>query len=250
MFTNWTESNVSSRFDAYDDWVENCFGYQPLIFKLISDLGRDSAVLDYGCGSGKVSRRLMSSGVRQVTGVDIAPVMVNKAKQASGDRERYFQIDSGRVPFSDSSFDAAISSFVFINIPSKQGLLDVAREIARVLKPGGVFYILDTNPNTLGCQFPTYMNGYGGSVYRDGGDRRVQLRLPDGTKLDLVDKNWALATYYSVLDLAGFSSVKATELEFHETKLDPRPNDYNSLHGKTPFVLFEARSDEIPADLP
>lgn len=249
MFTNWTKATVSSGFDAYDDWVEDIFGYQPLISKLISDVGRESTVLDYGCGSGKVSRRLVSSGMHQVTGVDIAPVMIDKAKQMSSDRERYFQIDSAILPCSDNSFDAAISSFVFINIPSKEQLANIACEIARALKPGGTFYILDTNPNALGVQFPTYKNGYEDTSYHDGDDRPVQLRLPGGSVLDLVDKNWALSTYYSILNFAGFSSVKATEMEFRETQYDQRPNDYKLLHGKTPFILFEARKGANPVTL-
>ncbi|MBC7772553.1 MAG: class I SAM-dependent methyltransferase, partial [Pyrinomonadaceae bacterium] len=83
MKTKWTEPTVSHLFDAYDDRVENLLGYRPLIADLIRTAPAEATVLDYGCGGGKVSRRLLHAGVSKVEGVDISPIMVAKAQSHS-----------------------------------------------------------------------------------------------------------------------------------------------------------------------
>ena len=79
--TSWTTPAVSAGFDAYDDYVENRLAYTPLVNDLQTACGRGGIVLDYGCGSGKVSRRLLDAGAAaQVVGVDISTDMITLAR--------------------------------------------------------------------------------------------------------------------------------------------------------------------------
>lgn len=51
-------------------------------------------------------------------------------------RERVQALEKGRIPFGDASFDMVISNQVFEHMPAP---IDALHEIARVLKPGGIF---------------------------------------------------------------------------------------------------------------
>jgi SAM-dependent methyltransferase len=93
-------------------------------------------LLDLGCGSGDLARRLAAGGYL-VTGCDIAPRMLREAAAADGGHTvRWIRLDPGwrTLPFEAASLDAVIAASVleYVHDPSA-----VLRECARVLRPGG-----------------------------------------------------------------------------------------------------------------
>jgi SAM-dependent methyltransferase len=94
-------------------------------------------VLDYGCGQGRmvalgVARGLDIYGVDAYDGhyqdwQETVPVDI---------RDRVTALEDGRIPFGDAWFDVIVSNQVFEHMPTP---INALREIARVLKPGGVF---------------------------------------------------------------------------------------------------------------
>ncbi len=233
MSTDWMIEEVSHQFDFYDDYLENRLGYQSLIDDMIARLGTHISVLDYGCGGGKVSRRLIERGIKQVTGVDISSVMVEKANShAQKGDSRYHRIVSGELPFDPELFNAAVCCYVFINNHHKAELLKIAKEAYRTLQNGGYFYILDTNPDSTGVKFSSFKNGDSGVQYADGDSRAVYLDLPDGNVFKIIDTYWEKQTYIDVLSRAGFASIDIIERVGLE-----------QIDGKywAPFVLFRCK---------
>lgn len=211
--TSWTTPAVSAGFDAYDDYVETRLAYTPLVNDLQTACGREAVVLDYGCGSGKVSRRLLDAGATaQVIGVDISTDMITLARaQTPQPTARFHTIDSGHVPYPDATFDAIVCCFVFINVPTREELRAIARELARVLTPTGTLFIVDSNPAATGIPFPTFRSGEPGRRYRDGDERKVSLQIPGTGILELVDRHWFISTYEAVLNEAGFTVDQVTD---------------------------------------
>jgi ubiquinone/menaquinone biosynthesis C-methylase UbiE len=93
--------------------------------------------LDLACGAGAVAERAARAGAT-VTGIDFAPVLIETAKQLArekgldieyrvGDAENLADVD-------DERFDVVSSSFGVIFAPDHRA---VARELARVTRPGG-----------------------------------------------------------------------------------------------------------------
>jgi SAM-dependent methyltransferase len=82
-----------------------------------------SRLLDLGCGTGLDAVRMAGRGHR-VTATDWSPEMVRR----TGDRARQEQGESG-------SYDGAYSNLGALNCVPR--LVDVSRECARLLKPGG-----------------------------------------------------------------------------------------------------------------
>jgi ubiquinone/menaquinone biosynthesis C-methylase UbiE len=98
----------------------------------------EARVLDFGCGSGDITRALAREGFA-MTGVDLSPAMIAAARQAPGaEGIEWLVVHAGDVtlPFSDCVFDGAQASSVFEYHADCAGQL---QELHRVLKPGGVF---------------------------------------------------------------------------------------------------------------
>lgn len=205
MKTEWVDKRISDLFDAYDDHVEDMLGYQPLIAEIFATHGPSASVLDYGCGGGKVTRRLLEAGVHRVTGVDLSANMIEKCRLANLPRASFHVIDETGDTIPTDGFDVAIACFVWINTDTRSALHQIAWNIFQRLKPGGRFYILDSNPRVAGVQFTTFRSGDSGHAYADGDLRRVILSIPGhDTPLELWDRHWQLETYQQVLHETGF----------------------------------------------
>jgi len=115
-------------------------------------------VLDIATGTGDLAINLVETGAKEIIGLDISEGMLEVgrkkiiAKNLSG-KIKMMKADSEALPFEDNSFDAITVAFGVRNFENlKKGL----SEIYRVLKPSGIFVILETSVPT---KFP-YKQGY------------------------------------------------------------------------------------------
>lgn len=95
------------------------------------------SLLDVGCGTGIVTRRLAAGRPSRVTGVDLTPGMARlAARRLPG---RIVLADSRQLPFADGEFDAVSSVWLLHLLPGPQDVRRTLAECARVLRPGGVY---------------------------------------------------------------------------------------------------------------
>jgi len=103
------------------------------------ELWPDATVLDVGCGTGALLKKLYNTCAISGFGVDTEESMLVQAAkncpQMSFQRTR-----CDKLPFADQSFDVLIACMAYHHFDNREGF---AREAARVLKPGGVLYIAD-----------------------------------------------------------------------------------------------------------
>ena len=105
-----------------------------------------NTVLDIACGPGIVSC-YFARHTSHVTGLDIVPAMVERARQLQAERQ-LSNIDwklgeSTTLPFADDSFDRVVTRFSFHHYMEPQ--IAIA-EMMRVCKPGGIVLIADVAP--------------------------------------------------------------------------------------------------------
>ena len=104
------------------------------------------AVLDLGSGAGTDSlvAAQMVGEQGSVTGIDMTPEMLTKARTAAAEMNapnvEFVESEAERLPFPDESFDVVISNGVIDLIPDKDA---VFAELFRVLVPGGRMQIAD-----------------------------------------------------------------------------------------------------------
>ncbi|MDZ7271138.1 MAG: class I SAM-dependent methyltransferase [candidate division KSB1 bacterium] len=101
-------------------------------------------LLDLGCGTGWAVRTIARQEPRAFAcGVDISRVMLRQARRlCTSAKIGFVQADSEHLPCADASFDVVICSSSFHHYPNPVASL---REILRVLRPGGVFLLLETS---------------------------------------------------------------------------------------------------------
>ncbi|NJK37591.1 MAG: methyltransferase domain-containing protein [Oscillatoriales cyanobacterium RM2_1_1] len=110
----------------------------------LDQLPRGTTVLDVGCGIGGSSRILARDYGFKVTGVTISPQQVERAKELTSEElDAQFQVDDAMaLSFPDGRFDVVWSIEAGPHMPDKAVF---ARELLRVLKPGGILVVADWN---------------------------------------------------------------------------------------------------------
>ena len=111
------------------------------------DLQPQTHVLDLCCGSGPVTQVLVQhSG--HVTGLDASPKAIARA-QINVPQATFVEGFAEAMPFADASFDVVHTSMALHEMaPDLRS--QIVQEVYRVLKPGGIFTLIDfhspTNP--------------------------------------------------------------------------------------------------------
>ncbi len=112
-------------------------------------------VLDVGTGRGLLAlgaaKRLRTGtavGIdiwnpKDLTGNTADAFLVNAEAEGVAERVEVRNADARAMPFPDASFDVVLSNLCLHNIPHASGRADACREIARVLRPGGVALVSD-----------------------------------------------------------------------------------------------------------
>ena len=122
-------------------------GGRPATKEVLDQLGLQPGqqVLDIGCGIGGPARFAASTYGVRVSGIDLTADYVEIGQTLSqwvglAERVSLRQASATSLPFTQGTFDAAYMLHVGMNIAEKQTL---AREAARVLKPGSLFAVFD-----------------------------------------------------------------------------------------------------------
>jgi SAM-dependent methyltransferase len=113
-------------------------------------------VLDIGCGVGRLSRALASRAAH-VTGIDVSPKMLERARELNADVANVEWIVGDGVSLggvADASVDVVVSHVVFQHIPDPAITLGYVREIGRVLRPGGWAAFVVSNDAVVHRQRP------------------------------------------------------------------------------------------------
>lgn len=133
-------------------------------------LPRDAAILDYGCGSGRFTYEYLDAGYSNARGYDVK----NYLKLRKSEDVKFFRFDAEQgpadsfpgmtsIPWPDNSFDFIFATSVFEHVIQQE---TAYREIARVLKPGGVF--LNNFPSKWKPIEPHIYVPFGGVTQRKG----------------------------------------------------------------------------------
>lgn len=107
----------------------------------------DTKVLDLCCGSGQATQVLLQYS-QDVAGLDISPLSLNRAKR-NAPQAQYVEALAEEMPFADNCFDLVHTSVAMHEMKPAE-MQQIFQQVYRVLKPGGIFVIIDlhapTNP--------------------------------------------------------------------------------------------------------
>jgi ubiquinone/menaquinone biosynthesis C-methylase UbiE len=125
--------------------------------------------LDVGCGTGHYLHRMNGYGY-DMNGIDTSEGMLAQARKNSNARTAAVVKGSAlALPFEDNSFDFSYIINVLHHLNTREEQLCVLGEIARVVKPGGLFFVHEMNADNAVFRF--YMNVIFPLTNRIDGDR-------------------------------------------------------------------------------
>lgn len=141
----------------YDMQVEVLFGGAADAMRRATSLtllarwmtGRDQRqvrLADVACGNGRFLSQVLDAYPRlKAVGLDLSPAYVAEARRRLSDwpQAEVVQGQAESAPFEDASFDAATCVYLFHELPPRVRR-EVARELARVVKPGGALILADS----------------------------------------------------------------------------------------------------------
>lgn len=144
--------------------------------------------LDLATGTGEVARRAAAAGA-QVTGVDIAPRMLEVARSKAPD-VRFELGDAEALDYEDASFDVVVSSFGLIFAPDHEA---AAGELARVCgnRMGFTSWQPDSELRELYESHDTWPPE-GKAPFEWGKREHVEERLADSFELEIEEGTWYL----------------------------------------------------------
>lgn len=139
----------TAAYDEIADWYENDFlpgqADDPIGVRAALDelLGPGAGLcLEVGCGTGTHAGQIRSLG-RVPVGVDLSAGMLAYARK----RLPAARADATRLPVRDAALGAVVAVMVHTDMPAYPSVL---REVARVLRPGGVFVHVGVHPAFCG----------------------------------------------------------------------------------------------------
>jgi ubiquinone/menaquinone biosynthesis C-methylase UbiE len=170
----------------------------------------DDTVLDLGCGPGIVACAF-AQVARHVTGLDLAPAMLDRAKARQAERSLVNMTwtcgDVSSLPFADNSFSIVVTRYTFHHFLSPAAVL---AEMVRVCRPGGRVVVADVTPEAEKL-----------SAY----DHFETLRDPSHTRA------LSLAEFKSLFAAAGLRSAEiesfGLEMDFEDLMSGSFPNPEN-----------------------
>ncbi|MEV6522644.1 methyltransferase domain-containing protein [Longispora sp. NPDC051575] len=186
--------------------------------------GAGARFLDLGCGHGALIGWALEAGCR-VTAVDAAPAMVDRVARLHPGAFETRVMDAHVLDLPDGSFDTVAASFVF-------SLLDdpgaAAREVRRVLVPGGVF-ALTTPAEPLDADGPTDLAGELFGEFAEHQGEGCTMGAPLDARALLVD--------------GGFTDIREEHIEVRIPVPDPETFwRWLSSHGSAAYL------ERLPAD--
>ncbi len=199
--------------------------------------------LDLACGTGAVSERAARAGA-EVLGVDLAPVLVATARERAsaqrlkidyqvGDCERLLGVD-------DASFDVVSSTCGIMFAPDHEA---TARELARVVRPGGRIGLATWRPEGGVGRMFRMMAAFQASLpasspFDWGREERVRELLGDAFELEIEEhmstfetadgeEYWRLfATSYGPTKTLAEALLDGRREEFHRAWVDFFEGEY------------------------
>ncbi|MFB6806217.1 class I SAM-dependent methyltransferase [Streptomyces sp. NPDC056387] len=124
-------------------------------------------VLDVGCGTGSLSLLLAEAGHR-VTGVDLAPRMIERATEklaAAGLAARFLVGDAGAPPTGEQRYDVVLCRHLLWTLPDPEAAL---RAWVARLRPGGRLVLVEGRWREAGQNGAPYVAGAGTLPWNGG----------------------------------------------------------------------------------
>jgi SAM-dependent methyltransferase len=161
QFNRPISMNIDNQSKYWDEVAEQKTFTHPIDKTILETfLTKQSKILDFGCGYGRILKELSDSGYMDIVGYDTSVELIKRGKRSSN--LPLFHIEKPfDLPIRGESLDCIILFAVLTCIPSNDGQTELLEILYSKLKPGGIIYISDyyLQENSPEVNRYQYLNG-------------------------------------------------------------------------------------------
>ena len=145
-FHNRLQSGSGGRFENI--FYKAIYNSSEDFFTYLEDNSRNSEILDYGCGIGSFTEKIIKYNPKKIIGIDISEISINKAKKKAEELKINvdYRVDNcEKTSFDNNSFDIVYGTGILHHLQTEKCL----DEIYRILKSNGNLVFIEplgTNP--------------------------------------------------------------------------------------------------------
>lgn len=145
-----TDKNLNARQALHNGYSTNKYGWLNWVFDQY-DFKANDKIIEFGCGNGSLwanNKKKMLDGMSIIL-TDLSSGMLQSAKNnLLGIKQilNYAAMDIENIGYEDNSFDLAIANHMLYHVQNRNLAI---REVARILKPDGIFYATTNSINNM-----------------------------------------------------------------------------------------------------
>lgn len=204
--------------------------------------GLPLALLDVGCGTGRLSRQLYDRGF-SVLGVDVNADAVRIARKlavsadATGRQLRFEEADwsSNHAPQLGGPFDVVVCQLVISIIGAPSQRMNLLRHVCHALRPGGWLYLSASGVSDT-------INAAYARLYAEDflltGERHTYLSRDDRCEILYMTHHFTVDELTGLLETAGFGRISITTEQESSSR---RPDEAAFFH----YVTCQAGDAQI-----
>ncbi|MEP7142308.1 MAG: methyltransferase domain-containing protein [Ferruginibacter sp.] len=134
--------DIDNQKDYWDSVAQQKTFTHPISINLLLQYaGKNAAIIDYGCGYGRIVKELLESGFLNAAGYDTSIGFIKRGKNIH--LPIHHIPAPSHLPLEDDSIDCFLLFAVLTCIPSNPGQSGLIELLRSKLKPGGFIYVSD-----------------------------------------------------------------------------------------------------------
>ncbi len=176
--------NLDNQKEYWDEVAEIKTFTHPINIELLNPfLNKQSTIVDFGCGYGRIVKELTDLGFENVCGFDTSKELISRG--ISENNLALYHIENPtELTLEDNSVDCIILFAVLTCIPSNEGQNNLIDLLLSKLKKGGILYISDYYLQEKSVEVDRY-------EYLNGDKNNFGIfRLPEGATFRHHTKEW------------------------------------------------------------
>ncbi|MGZ3925254.1 MAG: class I SAM-dependent methyltransferase [Flavisolibacter sp.] len=176
--------NINNQTSYWDGVAELKTFTHPIDIAMLGRyINKQSEILDFGCGYGRIVKELSESGFTSVTGYDTSKELINRGIRENN--SALFHIDNPlELPVRENSIDCILLFAVLTCIPSNTGQMALLKMLHSKLKANGILYISDYYLQEYSLEVDRYK-------YLNGDPKNFGVfSLPEGAIFRHHSKEW------------------------------------------------------------
>lgn len=176
--------NLDNQKEYWDEVAEIKTFTHPINIELLNPfLNKQSTIVDFGCGYGRIVKELTDLGFENVCGFDTSKELISRG--ISENNLALYHIENPtELTLEDNSVDCIILFAVLTCIPSNEGQNNLIDLLLSKLKKGGILYISDYYLQEKSVEVDRY-------EYLNGDKNNFGVfRLPEGATFRHHTKEW------------------------------------------------------------